>query len=330
MLISIIVPVYKVEAYIERFILSVIEQTSGSFELILVDDCSPDQSIALAEQMLCECVDIAYRVVKRPQNGGLSAARNSGIEVAKGDYLYFADSDDELELNAIANMQNAMTQYSGKAIYFFNATFKNPTDLSFQQWRNAGEIKRELSSNDFLTLLYTGKVGAYIWQFLLRKDLFKNTLFKEGAVWEDAIIVPRLVTTAAQVYSYDEYFVYKYWLREGSISQSVHPFLDAVVPALDEVEQVLYGKKDVEEDALYGQYIQFRTGIVMQLSRECFVRTNNYNRLMQIHHSWGKAIPSSNIRYLKHVGKKRSAIYLQMIKYSPSLLYFFYRMKFLK
>ncbi len=224
MLISIIAPVYNVEAYIERFIYSIVNQTNKNFKLILVDDQNPDRSIIIAEEILRNYPEVQYQVVRRPKNGGLSAARNSGIEAAKGDYVYFADSDDELELTAVANMHDAISQYPNNAIFLFNAAFKSSSDATFKKWREPGHIPRELSSDAFLTLLYTGKIGAYIWQFLFRRDVFQRERFKEGAVWEDSIIVPQLVSVSNGVVSFDSYFIYRYWIREGSISQSVHRF----------------------------------------------------------------------------------------------------------
>lgn len=324
-LISIVVPVYKVEQYIERFIHSVINQTDHDFELILVDDVSLDRSIEIAEGMLKEhCRE--YKIVHRKVNGGLSAARNSGIEMANGEYLFFADSDDELELDAVANMRKYISQYPMNSIFFFNATFKNPSDTIFQRWREPGQVPQELSLDAFLTLLYTGKIGAYIWQFLFKKEVFKNVRFKEGVVWEDSIIVPQLASITDKVMSLDHLFIYKYWIREGSISQSIHPSIDQVVPALDEVEYKLYPLKN---ETLYNDFVLFRTTLTMRLSRECFVRTKDFSRLMHIHKSWGHAIPKQNIISLKNMGRKKSAYFLILIKYFPSILYFLYRIKFL-
>ena len=327
MLISIIAPIYKVEAYIERFIRSIVDQTCLEFELILVNDFTPDNSVTIAENLLQQYPHIQYRVVNRKQNGGLSAARNSGIEVASGEYLYFADSDDELELSAIENMKSAIKEYSNASIFFFNATFKNPSDTKFHHWRSAGEIPKLLSSVDYLTLLYSGKIGAYIWQFLFRKEVFEKNRFKEGAVWEDCIIVPQLVTYSDGVVSLDQYFIYKYWLREGSISKSVHPFLDEVIPALNEVQIQLYPNGN---ENLYPLFVKYRTALTMTLSRECFTRTSNYKRLMQIHRTWGQSIPFDNISSLWKNKRRKSAFFICLIKYFPTSLYLLYRFKVLR
>ena len=91
MLVSIIIPVYKVEKYLPNCIESILRQTFKDFELILVDDGSPDNCGEICEEYAQK--DSRIKVVHQP-NGGLSAARNSGIDIAKGDYLTFIDSDD--------------------------------------------------------------------------------------------------------------------------------------------------------------------------------------------------------------------------------------------
>ena len=92
MLLSVIIPVYKVEKYLQRCVQSVASQSFSELEIILVDDCSPDSCGSICDRLAQ--ADKRIRVIHRAQNGGLSAARNSGIEIASGDYITFLDSDD--------------------------------------------------------------------------------------------------------------------------------------------------------------------------------------------------------------------------------------------
>ena len=94
-MISVIIPLYKAENYIEKCLLSIIGQTYQDFEIILIDDSSPDQSLAIAKKTLLQ-YEVAYQILVHEKNKGLSAARNTGIDAAKGDHLYFIDSDDWL------------------------------------------------------------------------------------------------------------------------------------------------------------------------------------------------------------------------------------------
>ena len=100
--ISIIIPVYNVSLFIERCLLSVVEQRHEALEVILVDDASPDDSMEKARRFLSGYPKLDYKIVTHPQNKGLSAARNTGVKHSTGAYLYFLDSDDALPENAIA------------------------------------------------------------------------------------------------------------------------------------------------------------------------------------------------------------------------------------
>ena len=103
--ISLIIPVYKVSAYIERCLKSVIKQTYNHFECILVDDASPDDSIAKCERMIEEYDGpIQFRILHHQQNKGLSVARNTGIDAATGDYILFIDSDDLISNDCVEKL----------------------------------------------------------------------------------------------------------------------------------------------------------------------------------------------------------------------------------
>lgn len=90
-LVSVIVPIYKVEAYIDKCIRSILKQTYKNYEVILVDDGSPDKCPDICDKYACEYDNI--RVLHK-KNGGLSDARNAGVSIARGEYVTFVDSDD--------------------------------------------------------------------------------------------------------------------------------------------------------------------------------------------------------------------------------------------
>ena len=112
-LVSIIIPVYKVEDYIERCLRSVINQTYSRLECILVDDCSPDNSVSIAKKVLAEFTFNA-KFIFHHQNEGLSVTRNTGIQHATGKYLYFLDSDDEITPDAIKRLVEISEKYQAE------------------------------------------------------------------------------------------------------------------------------------------------------------------------------------------------------------------------
>lgn len=99
--VSIIVPVYNVSQYITKCLDSIYEQTYQNIELILVDDCGSDDSMIIVHGYLTSHVSIEAHIISHQKNRGLSAARNSGIEKASGEYIYFLDSDDYITPDCI-------------------------------------------------------------------------------------------------------------------------------------------------------------------------------------------------------------------------------------
>ena len=116
--ISIIIPVYNVEKYIERCLLSVIGQKGldGFVECILVDDCTPDRSMQIAQKLIGDYQgSIHFRIIHNNENQGLSCSRNNGLKIAKGDFVYFLDSDDYIYPNCLELLSQRLT-YNGSLV----------------------------------------------------------------------------------------------------------------------------------------------------------------------------------------------------------------------
>ena len=107
--VSIIVPIYNVEKYIERCIRSLFEQTMDDVEYIFVDDCTPDQSMAILRHLMeeYEFRNLNIKIISHEHNKGLPSARNTGLAAATGDYIFHCDSDDWMEKDAMEKMYQA-------------------------------------------------------------------------------------------------------------------------------------------------------------------------------------------------------------------------------
>ena len=220
MKLSIIVPIYKVEQYLRKCIDSLLNQDlpREEYEIILVDDGSPDNCPAICEEYARAHDNV--RVVHR-ENGGLSAARNSGIEEAQGQYVQFVDSDDYLEPNVLKTLVDKMDADQLDVLRFnyqnvnerYEVFEPNKISKPFVDYRD--------EACDGLTFLNERLgYGCYAWQFILRRELLENCAFKEGIYFEDMEWTPRLLLKASKVTSTD-LMVYNYLMREGSITQSV-------------------------------------------------------------------------------------------------------------
>lgn len=217
---SVIVPIYKVELYLSKCVDSLLNQDlpKEDYEIVLVDDGSPDGCPAICDEYANTYDNV--KVIHR-NNGGLSAARNSGIGVAQGKYVQFVDSDDYLESNVLKTLVEKM-EVDGLDILRFN--YKNVNE-QYEVFEPNKESKPFVDYRDEICdgLTFLNErlgFGCYVWQFMLRRELLEGCAFKEGIYLEDTDWTPRLLLKASRVTSTD-LIVYDYLIREGSITQSV-------------------------------------------------------------------------------------------------------------
>ena len=181
------IPIYNVEPYIEECLQSVVNQTmTEGVECILVDDCGSDRSLFIAKDFIEHYQgNVLFRIVEREKNGGLSAARNSGIDVASGEYVYFLDSDDEITPNCLEIMWSLVEKYGKvnlvQGAFFEDEKYANSiSNIEFPEFCTCqAEIKPFL-------LQYLGDiVGAQ--SRLINLSFLKehHLYFEEGIIHED-------------------------------------------------------------------------------------------------------------------------------------------------
>lgn len=266
-ILSIVVPIYNVEKYLRKCVDSLLNQDIDNYEIILVDDGSPDacpqicdeyakksqESRAKSQELPC------IRVIHR-KNGGLSAARNSGIEVARGEYLMFVDSDDYIEPNVLGGLLKQVERDNLDVLRYRlqyvrllkeNDEMSHDKSLNEQRTLNDGlyQVYNPYKSDPFkgndysetptdgVTFLNSRmNTRCYAWQFILKRDLINsnqssvvsdqslgetNILFTPGIYFEDTDWTPRMLCKAKRVASTNT-VVYNYLMREGSITNAVN------------------------------------------------------------------------------------------------------------
>lgn len=214
--ISIIVPIYKVEKYLQRCVESIIHQTYKNIEIILVDDGSPDSCPQICEQYAKK--DKRIRVIHK-KNGGLSDARNEGLRAASGDYVMYVDSDDYIETDAceklIMNMSDDVDVVVGvcKEINGSNYMFQKHTNLEPGKIYDAKDyVRLSIEKNEWYAPAW---LNLYRRKFLLENNLY----YKVGYIFEDIEMLPRLFLANPKVV-YMDYAFYNYVIRENSIMTS--------------------------------------------------------------------------------------------------------------
>lgn len=224
MKISIIVPIYNVEKYLDKCIKSIVNQSFKNLEIILVDDGSPDNCPAICDEWTKK--DYRIKVIHK-ENGGLSDARNAGLSVASGDYIAFVDSDDYIEPDMYAKLLNVALD-NNCDIVSCNLRMVYENDINSIANNDTGEVIY-YSTEDTMSSLIDDKIRQVVWNKLYKADVIKGILFDVGKYHEDEFWSYKAIGNAKKIATID-YTGYNYLQRSGSIMGNSYSLkrLDAV------------------------------------------------------------------------------------------------------
>ncbi len=193
--ISIIVPVYKVENYLRACVDSILNQTFEDYELILIDDGSPDRCGEICDEYVEK--DARIKVIHQ-KNGGLSAARNAGMKIAKGYYVSFIDSDDVVAGNYFQVLYDNLKREEADISCCTMKEFADNCEFDYNDYSSVC-----LSGKDAVLSQYgysTQKnVSVSAWGKLYRRELFNGISFPKGKIHEDQAVVPIVLSKAEKV-----------------------------------------------------------------------------------------------------------------------------------
>ena len=212
--ISIIVPIYKVERFFERCINSVLSQSIPDIEIILVDDGSPDNCGKMCDDYAAKDSRI---IVIHKKNGGLSSARNAGIDIAKGDYLMFIDSDDYVEPDFCEKAYQFVTDNNVLCASF--GYYEHWSDRTDEFHTSKSKL---ISANDAIKCLITKDdvIFNFAWNKIYHRSLFNNIRYPEGRYYEDQGTTYKLFDAAKTIYV-DASMLYHYNRRQETITQAL-------------------------------------------------------------------------------------------------------------
>lgn len=225
-LISIILPVYNVEEYIETCLKSIRNQSFEKYEVIIVNDGSTDGSLAICQKYE---FDSRFRIFSK-ENGGLSSARNYGLNYASSKYVCFVDSDDYLDKNYLSilldNIEKNKADISVCNFYYeFNdkLVLRDSVRNGIYLFNNIDAIKEIYKFDSY---------GVGVWNKLFKLKLFENIKFPEGKISEDYFVMYRIFIKAEKIV-YNSTPLYHYIQRVGSITKSRIIRYDVLESALE-------------------------------------------------------------------------------------------------
>ncbi len=283
MRISVIIPVYQVENEIPDCIRSVLSQTFINYECLLIDDGTKDNSIKAAEAVYRN--DSRFHVIHKT-NGGLSDARNRGIEEATGDYILFLDSDDEIEPSLLEKAA-AMAEKHDSDIVVFDMLYVWPdgrTDKTV-----GGEKKVTSFSTDPGVIFINNSANNK----LFRTSFMKDKRFPKGKWYEDLAVVPIWLAKANNV-SYVPEPLYLYKQRYGSISHSADPRIFDIYDSIHNIRKEL-DLTDRDLSVLYYENCLIMTTLRIKDIEACETRLEYYAKnidlLDEAYPSWYEDFP---------------------------------------
>lgn len=216
-LISIIIPIYNAETYLEECLNSIINQTYKNIEIVAINDGSNDKSLDMLNRFSSK--DKRIKVYTK-ENGGVSSSRNYALEKVSGDYIMFVDSDDYLtNNNVIQDLVNELDGYD--VIRFGNYNLENNTITENKQ---IYKLDNEYESGiDFINKVLNNidTYGWYLWQYIFSKELWDNIKFPEGRIFEDTCTIYKTLLNANKIKTITTP-IYTYRYNSISLSKKIN------------------------------------------------------------------------------------------------------------
>lgn len=241
--VSVIVPVYNVEKYLRKCLDSLVSQSMDGVEILVINDGSTDGSQLIIEEFQRDFSNRIFSFVK--ENGGLSDARNYGIDIAKGQYIGFVDSDDYVSRTMFEDMYNLAEKHQAEMV-ICNLLKVDEDGNTLQLLEQLPNMPEKMVLRDCISVF--SDISYFACNKLFDRKLFDNYRFKKGIHFEDIELIPRLLLNCEIVAFTSEYH-YNYLERANSISKSHTPkgldILQAVISVEKDFEKSIFSKEKV-------------------------------------------------------------------------------------
>jgi len=294
-LISVIIPVYNVEKYVERCLDSVINQTYKNLEIILIDDGSTDNSGKICDEYVKKDNRI---IVVHKENGGVSSARNIGIELANGDYIGFVDSDDYIEKEMYENLFNNLIKYNVD-ISMCNYYIEKNSKKTFHKH----DIKDILLINnkaEFFELLNSNYYKGFLWNKLFKAEVIKKFKLKNDIhVCEDLLLVSQ-IADFSNSFCFDNKCLYNYVMRENSaIFGKINEKTFSVLDAYKQIINIVSGYNEQLAINYELEYFKWKNDLIKGYKFEDITKKKNLEE--ENKKLYRKLIKSGNIKINKKI-----------------------------
>lgn len=320
MKITIVIPVYNVEPYIEDCLKSVASQTyKGNIECIIVNDCTPDNSCAIIERFIKEYNgNIDFKLLHHTVNRGLSAARNTGIDAATGDYIYFLDSDDEITPDCIELLAAPLEKEKYDFVIGNYKIVGHRLGIPPLTLEHGKTLKDEEIRDSYLSAQwYAMAVNKLCKVDFIRKEklFFKETLINEDELWSF-----QLACTAQSMYVIKKN-TYIYKIRETSImgAQTKANRVKAISRIAEEIHDWATKQGIVYKREVLKKILSYR-----EISLSFIFSQRTYKEQKSLYLECYKRFRISPWQAYRNGAIKRSSLVKEMYNYMPGILGYWY------
>lgn len=287
--ISIIIPIYNVEEYIEACLLSVMRQTyTGEMECILIDDCGNDHSIDIAQKLISEYKgSIVFHILHHERNRGLSAARNTGTAAATGDYVYYLDSDDYISDDCIKLLAAPLRENDYDIVFGDYQMFGSRQDATLLT-----EEREVITGNERIFASYADrKIYVMAWNKLCRLSFLRDNdiTFLEGQLHEDELWTYKTMLSIQSIKIVHE-IIYFYRVRANSIATDTTKAQQKIISYSDTVKFIQ--THPYRDDKSFVKCLEYYWTLYLYIARESRVDfLSDYRKLRNL-------CPVTPIKYL--------------------------------
>lgn len=256
-LVSVIVPVFNVEKYVEKCVNTILNQTYKNLEIILIDDGSTDSSGKICDEYAEK--DERITVIHK-ENGGLSSARNAGLSIVTGGYITYIDSDDYVSKEYVEVLyQNLRDNNADIAIGSFRYVYEGDTDVEIELKEMCGPVLIWNNEETLYHMLLQRNITTSAWGVLSRREYWSDVKFPKGKLFEDMGTSYKIYAKANKVVFVNQ-IIYYYMMRHGSIQNTSFN-----IKKMDELEMVTQCKNFIDE-----RYPRLREATTNRLISCCF------------------------------------------------------------
>lgn len=269
--VSILVPVYNVEKYIERCAISLFEQTFDDIEYVFVNDCSQDNSIDILQKVIAKYPlrKDNIKLISHSENRGIAITRNTAIENALGKYVLYIDSDDYIENNTIKLMLDKAIDTDADIVV---CNYK-------LEWENSSKLVEQVWSPDkieFLKCILSGQAMPCVWNKLFKRDLFTENKIRaiEGLNFgEDFILTSKLIYMAKKICKVDNHFIHYVQSNTNAYTKKFNPsHISNILNAFNILENFFKDKQEYSElePALLKGKLRKKIELIISSPKNCW------------------------------------------------------------